>query len=274
MTSTTDPSDQAVLDALDDAWTQLRELGTGLGEAEWRRPTECPGWSVQDQYAHLAGFERQLLGEAPPDHEPVLGTHVRNVIGEINERWVDWYRARPGVEVFEDFERVTAQRLEVLRAATPDDLAQDSWTPVGPGTVRDLLPFRVFDAWVHSQDVRRALGRPGGFDGPAAEASMARVVGSLPYVVGKKVAPPDGTVVSVTVTDAPRFDTAVRVVNGRAVAESAARMASVTIALDADSLVRLSTGRGDPFVITAGRVQFDGDVELGRRVVEAMNVVF
>lgn len=266
--------DRALLDALDDAWNQLRELAVGLDERLWRKPTECPGWTVQDQYAHIAGFEHQLLGDPLPEREPGLGTHVRNVIGEINERWVDSYRKYPGIEVLEDFEAVTAARMAQLRAYTAADFAAESWTPTGPGTVRDLLPFRIFDAWVHSQDVRRALEVPGGFKGPAASRSMAMIARNVAYVVGKLVAPPEGTGVRIVVSDYPDYGTTVRIVNGRGVDAPDTTNADVTITLDADTLVRLATGRGDPYVIVAGRVVFDGDLTVGRAVVEQLNRLF
>jgi len=266
--------DRSLLDGLDDAWDQLRGLGVGLDARAWRTTTECPGWSVQDQYAHIAGFEHQLLGDPPPDHEPVLGTHVKNVIGEMNERWVDWYRQRPGIEVLEDFDAVTAARMAQLRAYSASDFAADSWTPAGPGAVRDLLGFRIFDAWVHSQDVRRALRVPGGFRGAAAQRSMTMIAGFVPFVVGKLVAPPEGTLVRISVTDVPEYGTAVRIVNGRGVPDTTPDDADVGITLDADTLVRLATGRGDPYMMIAGRVVFDGDATIGRAVVEQLNRVF
>ena len=55
---------------------------------------------------------------------------------------------------------------------------------------RDLLPFRVFDAWVHEQDMRRAVGRPGDLDTPVAAAALDRIVGTMPFVVGKRAGAP------------------------------------------------------------------------------------
>ena len=55
--------------------------------------------------------------------------------------------------------------------------------------------MRVFDSWVHEQDVRRALDRPGGSGNRASALALDRVQGAMPFVVGKKAACPDGTAV-------------------------------------------------------------------------------
>ena len=50
--------------ALEETWGSLAGVGhqcertSGIG----RRP--CPGWSVKDQFSHLIGIERMLLGDA------------------------------------------------------------------------------------------------------------------------------------------------------------------------------------------------------------------
>ena len=56
---------------------------------------------------------------------------------------------------------LTTERIVKLRALDEAGFGADSWTPMGPGTVRTLLPFRIFDSWVHEQDMRRAVGREG-----------------------------------------------------------------------------------------------------------------
>src|SRR4030095_1824091 len=62
--------------------------------------------------------------------------------------------------------------------------------------MRSFLPIRIFDNWVHEQDIRRAVGRPGHFAGPVAEHALERVARAMSFVVGCKVRPsPDTTVV-------------------------------------------------------------------------------
>jgi len=62
MTGAVSPDDAAMVDALEEVWTRIGALGAGLGEEEWKRPTEVPGWSVQDNMTHLTDLEAMILG--------------------------------------------------------------------------------------------------------------------------------------------------------------------------------------------------------------------
>lgn len=267
--------DGALVDSLDIVWSSLAELGATLSEHEWMTDTECPGWTVQANLAHIIGIESTILGRPDPDHEPAGGPHVKNDVGSRNEVWVDWYRRRSGAEVLVDFQAVTAERMAILRAPGYD-FSADTWTPVGPGAVRDLLPFRVFDSWVHEQDMRRVLRRPGDDDSLAASAGLDRIESIMPMVVGKKVGPPDGTVVAFTVSGPVGRAFAIEVAGGRAgFLDSVPAAPTTHLAMDTDTFVRLASGRGDPeSILAGGAVILEGDPVLGRAVAENMNFLF
>ncbi len=268
-------TDEALVGALDLVWTSLGELGDTLSEREWMIETECPGWTVADTLAHIIGIEATILGRPTPDHEPAGGPHIKNDVGAGNEIWVDWYRQRTAAEVLTDFRVVTRERLAHLRVQGYD-FGAESWTPVGPGTVRDLLPFRIFDSWIHEQDMRRGLGRPGDADTEPAALSLDRIQAVMPMVVGKRVSPPDGTVVAFTVTGPVGRSFAIAVTAGRAgFCDSVPAEASAHLEMDTDTFVRLASGRGDPeSILGTGHVAITGDPNLGRAVVGRMNFLF
>lgn len=270
-----DPADLAVVEQLEAVWSSIGALGDSLTEVDWQQPTECPGWSVQDNLAHVIGIESVILGRPVPDRMPPDGPHLRNDLARSNEMWVDVYREHTGAAVLAEFRAVTAERLSILRAPEMD-FGADAWTPVGPGTVRDLLPFRVFDSWIHEQDMRRAVRRPGGWEGAAAASALDRIAAVMPMVVGKKVAPPEGTTVVFSVTgEVPRGIT-IAIVDGRArVLDAPPEVPTVRLELDGETFVRLGAGRGDPEAILAtGRVTIVGDAALGASVARAMNFMF
>jgi uncharacterized protein (TIGR03083 family) len=266
--------DLEVVDRLDEVWSSLSGLGDSLTEPEWKLPTECPGWSVQDNLAHILGMESVILGRPNPDGAPE-GGHIKNDFGRANELWVDACRDRPGADVLAEFRSVTAERLDSLRA--PDmDFGADSFTPVGPGTVRDLLPFRMFDSWVHEQDMRRAVGRPGGWDGSTARASLGRDADVMPMIVGKRVKPADGTTVLFDVIGPAARKVAIGMDGGRArMLDDPPGAPTVRIRLSGEAFLRLSAGRGDVDVILgSGTVEVSGDAGLGFTILRSMNFMF
>src|SRR4051812_24407370 len=139
------PADVLLVDHLREVWERIAGLTADLTEAEWKRPTEVPGWTVQDNLTHLTDIEAMTLGLPRPDHEPPAGLdHVKNEPGARNEVFVDARRSWPGADARREFLEVTATRLAQLRGLGADGFGAESWTPMGPGTVRDLLPFRAF----------------------------------------------------------------------------------------------------------------------------------
>src|SRR5688500_12038256 len=130
-------------------WGSISEVCEDLTDDEWTRPTGCPGWTVQDQVAHLIDYEAGALGRPRPDHTPGDLGHTKNEMGAANEVGVDFRRRRSGAEVLAELREVTAARSEQLRGLTAADLAQEITTPAGPGTVDDMLTLRVMDTWAH-----------------------------------------------------------------------------------------------------------------------------
>ena len=55
------PKDPTVA-ALGEVWTSLGDLLAELDDAQWRLPSPLPGWSVQDNVAHIVGTEAMLSG--------------------------------------------------------------------------------------------------------------------------------------------------------------------------------------------------------------------
>ena len=70
-------SDQKSVDKMAHVWHSIAALCTDLTETQWKTPTDCPGWSVQDQLSHLVGSESRLLGRAAPEHTPHATRQVR-----------------------------------------------------------------------------------------------------------------------------------------------------------------------------------------------------
>jgi uncharacterized protein (TIGR03083 family) len=263
--------DRAVVGMLEEEWGGIARLCAPLGEERWLTPTDLPRWSVKDVVSHIIGVESFMLGRPLPDHMPPDAPHVRNEMGKFNEVTVDYRRSMSGEEVLQEFREVTAERLRLLRSWSDEDFDAESWTPIGSGQARDLLSTRLMDCWIHEQDIRRALNEPGGLEGEVAAHSFTRLSGGMPYVVGKKVAPPDGTTVSFHVTGEAAHPFAVVMKEGRgSLLENVPGDAACTLAMDLETFCCLSCGRWFPDG-AADRVTIEGDRDLGSRVLAEMN---
>ena len=128
---------------------------------------------------------------------------------------------------------------------------------------------RVFDSWVHEQDMRSAVGQPGHGDGPAAEQAIDEIERALGYVIGKRAGAPDASSVTIELTG-PVIRSIHVAVDGRAAVVAALPgAADVTIRLGSDTFAALACGRVDPAEVA---VAIEGDQELGRRI--ATNLAF
>lgn len=269
--SVAQPNHEPVVDALAEVWGSTAEACRGLADADWEQPTDCPGWTVRDQLAHLIGIERVLLGEDAPPFAGPMPVHVRNPIGELNEAWVADRRRVPGDEVLAEFEEVTGRRLAELRAMPEERFEVVGWSPIGQVPYREFMDVRVLDSWAHEQDVRRALGRPGGRGGAGESVTLQRAAAAMGYVVAKKVGAPDGTAVVWEVAGPLPRTVAVVVEGGRGrLVERAPADPTARLALDAEVFLRLGLGRAAADQLEPGSVEVTGDRELGRRVLGAM----
>lgn len=266
---------EAAVTALEEIWASLADACRGLSDEQWDAGTECPGWAVRDHVAHVVGTERMLLGDAAPPPADPLPDYVHNAIGEMNEAWVVERRAMPGTELLAELEAVTRRRLAQLDAFEPERFDVVGWSPIGDVPYRQFMEIRAFDCWIHEQDVRRAVGRPGGRGGAGEAITVRRLTQALPYVVGRQAGAPDGTRVGWHLGDGQVRELGVAVEGGRGRAlDAAPSEPSVTISLDTETLWRLGAGRvAGADALRTGLVEIDGDVEIGRRILDSMNIV-
>jgi uncharacterized protein (TIGR03083 family) len=269
-----DSSARALTAQLGEEWDALSELGAGLSDADWSLPTPCPGWSVAAQYAHIIGTESVLLGRSAPPVDPGRPEHVKNPVGGGNEVWVAALGVLSREEVLAGFAEVTTSRRRALAAMGEEEFSAPSRTPIGDADYRRFMQLRVFDCWVHEQDVRDALHRPGHEAGPVAEQSVDEIFRSIGYIVGKRAGAPDGSSVRIQLTGPVQREVLVAVRDGRAgPVASLSGAPDETVVLSSSAFTRLACGRIDPQAVLEGElggVSFEG--ALGRQV--AVNLAY
>lgn len=255
---------------LEAEWRSLRDLLGELDDEQWTRPTALPGWSVKDCVSHVTGTERMMMGDPLPDAPIAHLDHVLNPFGEIVEVWVEERRPWSVAAVLAEFDGQIARRVGELRTMTDAQLVETTETPLGEMPYRDFLMVRVFDSWMHEQDIRRAVDRPGHLDGPVVDVALARFEGALGYVVGKKAAAPDGSTVVFDLVGGPGGSIVVKVDGRAAVVDDMPEEPTARIVVPFESFVALGGGRCGAADALAVGTRIEGDQELGRRVLESM----
>ncbi|ALG11137.1 maleylpyruvate isomerase family mycothiol-dependent enzyme [Kibdelosporangium phytohabitans] len=252
--------------ALAEEWSSIDNLLAELPTAHWATPTCLPGWAVQDVIAHIVGTELSLTGEQAPTDETVRELpHVHNDIGAMNECWVRWMRAQSPAEVHRRYRKVTATRAETLAAMSEEDFNAPSWTPAGPGTYARFMRIRLFDCWMHEQDVREAINRPGNESGLCAELAIEETTAALGYIVGKKAQAPQGTSVTIELTGPVTRQMHVLVDGRAALVDTLPAEATATLTMPSTLFTRVAGGR-IPAEIGLAEATTKGDRELAERV--------
>lgn len=252
------------------------DLGHSLRDGDEERPTDCPGWNVRDQFAHVVSLEAWVQGEPLPDIDVSGRAHVHGGLGTIVEKYLESRRARSLAELIEELDDLATSRIAHLEAETtsPDDPAIG---PFGPTTLLGLTQNRVFDLWVHEQDIRGAIGRPGNLDSPGAALTVRALFAALPKAVARTAKVPSGHAVILDLTGPVVGRAGVRVEehDGKphgiplfaGGTEEHPDVVTTTITLSTQAATRRAAGR----IATADtHYSVVGDDDIARRVLDAI----
>lgn len=255
----------------------ILDLGFTCHEDDFTKPTQCPGWTVKDQFSHVVGLEDIFNGGPTPEVEVPDYTWLRSDFGRFMEAHVEARRGTPGPEVVAQWQELFPQRVAALHQllADPETIVE---TAVGPRRPVDLVSLRIVDMWCHEQDIRQALNRPGNLDTPAAALFTGRLMAALP-IRAAKAGLPIGTTVIVETTGPVNARSGVRVIedeNGKPYGEelfsgdSHVESADVTsIRMTTEEFTRRGAGR----IATEDlRYHVEGDEDVARQVLDAMAV--
>lgn len=265
--------DRELLAGYIDVWWQaindFTALLEELDEAEWDTPTDLDGWDVRAVAAHIAHLESVLATGEEETADVGEPAHVTGPMGLYTEIGVVNRRAASPDSIINEIRAAATARHTALLDDPPTDASARPERIFGgvPWDWRTLLRNRPLDVWMHEQDIRRAVDRPGGMDSAAARHTADYLAESLGFVLAKRVgAAPDTTAVleldgsrpfAFGVTDAGR---------GERLA-APPEEPTVVLQMEREALIRLAGGRCDP---EPGTVAVTGDEDLGRRILEAM----
>jgi uncharacterized protein (TIGR03083 family) len=258
---------QEYVDAFEQSARSLLWVADDLDPDDWQRPTDLPGWSVQDVVAHLAAVEHELLDGEPPPALATYGAHVRDAFGQHMERGVAARRDMPPDDIVNELRRCLQQRLPQMRGmradGPPTRVADERWDAA------TLLRNRAFDSWMHEQDVRRAVTRPGNLDGRGALVTKEILLWALPVLVARRAGAVAGQSLRLESTGALGFTGDVVIgADGRgALSRVPIADATAVVRADWETWVRLLGGRMSS---SDAVVEMAGDRGLAQRLVDGL----
>jgi uncharacterized protein (TIGR03083 family) len=257
--------------AYGEVFTNVDAMASELDDEQSLGATGCPGWTVRDHVAHIVDLESLLIGRPRVLHKVPEGLpYLRNRPGEFMEIGVDARRGMPFHDLVAEYRDVTKERLARLDSLEDSQLDEMTQGFFSEQKLRSFLGIRVFDLWAHEQDLRRALGRPGGFDGVAAAHSRERMLMGAGNSIQERLTPAPGTTVVFDITGPGGALRSIAFDGERGLAGSdLPKTPTTTLRVDLNTLTVLTCGRSDD-PLTTSRVVVEGVQNLGRRVVEVL----
>ena len=160
-----------VLDLLPEERAALLELLSSLTDEEWGSPTVCPGWSAKDIALHLLGDDIGRLSRGRDAFAPAAFTSLDRdtfeaellaFINRQNELWVDATRRLSPhllIELLRWSGDETERYFESLDLFAPGEPV--SWAGPEPAPVWLDIAREYTERWLHQQQIRDAVGKPG-----------------------------------------------------------------------------------------------------------------
>jgi uncharacterized protein (TIGR03083 family) len=265
--------------------SMLIDLLGSLSDADWARPTGCPGWSVRDIATHLLADELGVLSRQRDEFRPQAprpGETLGVFLARINDEWVTAMRRLSG-PVIVDLLRWTGEQtcqywsgrdLMALAGAV-------SWAGPGPAPRWLDVAREYTERWTHQQQIREAVGRPLMSEARWIGPVIATFVWALPHTF-RAVEATVGTAVTLTVDgEGGATWTIVRAEAGAEDQEqrSAWRLfagrpdaPAARVNMSADTAWRLFT-LGIPPTIATQRAQLRGDQTLAHHLLTAVAII-
>ena len=125
------------------------ELLRSLSDGDLDAPTRCEGWSVGDVAGHVVGI--------------VVDITVCNLDGQgtatVNERQARERRGRSAVQLADELDAARPTMMSILTSFDHDAFSGPS--PIDPSLTLGFVVEAIwYDAYLHADDIRAALGRP------------------------------------------------------------------------------------------------------------------
>ena len=260
----------------------LVELLSSLSNEDWGTPTVCPGWSAKDIAAHLLGDDAGRLSRGRDAFSAAAFTsfdrdtfeaELLAFINRQNEAWVEAARRlSPRLLIYllrwsgEETPRYF-ESLDLYALGEPVSWAGPEPAPVWLDVAREYT-----ERWLHQQQIRDAVGKPGLKERRLFAPVLDTFVRALPHTFRDVVAPA-GTHVRLTITgDAGGEWSLVRGEGGWRLYAEADGQPQAIIALDQETAWRLFT-KGISRDEALATATISGERALGLKVLDTVSII-
>jgi uncharacterized protein (TIGR03083 family) len=255
----------------------LLELLRSLDVADWAKPTVCPGWDVHDVAAHvLNDYLRRLSGNRDEHGGAVF----------LDDDTLPTYLARTNGEFVRAMRQCSPQALVDLLAHlgrqldlvwTTTDLEGPahldvSWAAPGRSAAWLDIAREYAELWIHQQQIREAVSRPGADGVPMIRPVLVTVLHALPVALRDRPRPP-GAAVRFDITG-PAGGCWAAVSDGTSwdLTADSVQHPTASVRIDQDTLWRLAS-RGLTPAQARRSSELDGDPELADAAMGLLAVV-
>ncbi|MFI1461723.1 maleylpyruvate isomerase family mycothiol-dependent enzyme [Nocardia carnea] len=255
----------------------LLDLLGSLDVAEWSALTVCPGWAVRDVVAHLLDdYLRRLSGSrdgyggvpfAPGESLPAY-------LARINGEFVTAMRQCSPSTMVDLLAHLGPQLDDLWERTDPTGPAYLDVSWAGSGTSPAWLDCarEYTEFWVHQQQIRDAVGRPGADEPELLRPVVVTFLHALPVALSGSVRPA-GTEMSFEVTgSAGGRWVAVSDGTGWGLLDRVGPDPAAAVRMDADTVWRLGS-RGITVGEARRRAKATGDPELTAAATTLLAVV-
>ncbi|HWZ42406.1 MAG TPA: maleylpyruvate isomerase family mycothiol-dependent enzyme [Candidatus Saccharimonadales bacterium] len=260
---------------------RLMELLRGLSPEDWRKPTVCRDWSVQDIVAHMLDTQVRILSRGrdaaplPASAGPITSySGLVEFLNHLNAQWVEATRrisprllmeflALVGPQLAAYFASLDPQGPALFGVAWAGEEVSANWFDIG----RNYTEY-----WHHQEQIRNAVGAAGLTGREWLHPVLALFMRALPHTY-RDLRAPAGTAITVTITgEAGGTWSLVLGAKGWQLEEGTAISAVTQITLSGDTAWRLFTKGLHPEQART-LVSVQGDPALGGPFLTALAVM-
>lgn len=255
----------------------LLDLLRSLDPADWGRPTICPGWDVRDLTAHILNdYLRRLSGSRDGHRGAVFAEDesLPSYLARVNDEFVRAMRQCSPAAMIDLLAHLGPQLDAVWASVDLAGVAALNVSWAGRGTSPAWLDIaREFtEYWVHQQQIRDAVSRPGADEVELQHAVLVAFLHAVPVALQDHKRP-HGTAIRFEITGpAGGRWSVVSDGTGWDLTGELAEDPAASVRLDQDTLWRLAS-RGITVEEGRRRAELHGDRELAEAAASLLAVV-